>query len=253
MTQKGETFVGREAELKQIFEALKNGKHILLFGEKGCGKTALANEFVKQVSQKNPKTKILFSTASASLKDTCIELIGCLYRQGLLVKIPKILQTFDSALPWEKVQWQYAKLRTTVLRNLVLNNIRAQKNVVILDHLGKLKLKYFVFLDNLRDCAKLFLIVRSPQKEEVGRLWMMLWGFEKVEVKSFNPDETKRLASHWLDRMPENSKWVREILRVSHGNPGILHGLCDEIRKQNTSIGTVMNVKIANHYCPVIS
>lgn len=94
MIQKGEIFVGREPELKTMFEALAKGKHILILGGKGCGKTALAREFMRK-AQTNLRSKVLLSNQSASLKDTCLELVGSLYGLRMLTKVPKGIKELD--------------------------------------------------------------------------------------------------------------------------------------------------------------
>lgn len=79
---------------------------------------------------------------------------------------------------------------------------------------------------------------------------MMLWGFEKIEVGPLALDETKRLASYCLGGMNrdtmENNKWFRETVRLSGGNPEVLRGLCDEIRKQNLNAKGEIHVRLAN-------
>jgi len=120
----------------------------------------------------------------------------------------------------------------------------------VLDHLGKVKSKFFFFLDSLRDQAKLILIARGVQKKETGQLWMMLWGFEQIKVEPLTSDEAKRLAAHWLGGASvdtaDQKKWYREAVRLSGGNPEILRGLCDEIRKQSLEKRGEIHVRLAN-------
>lgn len=250
MIQREEIFVGREQELKRMFDALAQGKHLLILGEKGCGKTALAKEFIRQ-AQAGHKGKILLSNRSHSLKDTCLELAGSLYSQGMLTKVPKGIKELDPGIPWEKAERYFSTLKTSVLKNMIFNNIREPGElIIVLDHLGKMKLKFFMFLDSLRDHARLILIARSAQKKETGRLWMMLWGFEKIELKPLTHDETTRLARHWLGEVSkgpvENNKWFREAVRISRGNPEALRGLCDEIRRQKLTAKGEVHVRLAN-------
>jgi len=249
MIQKQSVFVGREQELKSISEALKHKKNILLLAEKGSGKTALIAQFIKQTSQQNPDQKVLLSSQSASLKNTCFALVECLYRSHHLSEIPKEIKPLESSQPWEKVDSHFASLRTTVLKNLFLNNLRSvKKPIVILDHLGKIKLKFFAFLDSLRDDARLILVARTAQKAAMGRLWMMLWGFETIELQPLTHHETSRLALHWLEEVVEPHERDRcrpELVRLARGNPGVLRDLCEQIRKQSLDKGEI-HVRIAN-------
>jgi len=151
-------------------------------------------------------------------------------------------------VPWEKACRYFSRLRTGILKNLVFNNIRGFKNLtIVLDHLGKMKPKFFIFLDSLRDHARLILIARTAQKKETGRLWMMLWGFEKIELPPLKAEEAKKLASYWLHGMEFGAtgytRWVHDVIRISHGNPGVLSGICEEIRKKVPTPTTPIHVR----------
>jgi len=238
-------FVGRKHELKAILGSLKRGKHSLLFGEKGCGKTALIHEVMKRSSVRISSKKILFSDQSVSLKDTCLSLARCLYHQRMISRLPREFEPLDFNMPWEKIKPKFERLKTTPLKNLILNNLRNQNCIIVLDHLGKLKLKFFLFLDNLRDAAHLVLVVRSNTKKEIGKLWMLLWGFEKIELKALPLHEANQLIAYCLDGIegvPE--KVVRRIASISHGNPAVIKALCQQIHKQH-DLKTSFNVELA--------
>lgn len=251
MISGAEFFVGRKQELRRISSAFEDGKHVLLFGEEGCGKTALAREFARQMVKANPWQHVFVSSQSVSLKDTCLELAESLHRLSLFVEVPESLSWLKQGLSWEKTKVEFRKLPVVPLKNLILANIKKDQNcVIVFDQLGKIKLRLFRFLDSLRDDAKFILITRSVKKEEMGRLWMLLWKFEKIEIKLLSFDETKQLASHWLEGVDfetsEEDKRSHEIFRASHGNPGILRGLCEQIRKQHTNSNVKTNVHLAD-------
>jgi len=246
MVQKQVIFVGREQELKRICDALKDKKHVLILGEEGLGKTALVNEFIIRALQLNPKQKILLSRQSTSLKNTCIELVECLYRFHHLYKLPKEMKSLEFYQSGGISRTRFAKLRTVVLKNLFLNSSHSIKNlIVVLDHLGKIKSKFFSFLENLRDHAQLILIARTARKEEIGRFWVMLSDFARVELQPFSRMEANHLATHWLDGIEIDGEQLHDVIRIANGNPKILQDICREIRKQSFE-SKIINVRIAN-------
>lgn len=241
-----DVFIGRKQELKAIFRSLESKKHVLLFGEKGCGKSALIHEWMKRSIEGGAKKKILISDRSASLKDACLALARCLYDQRVLSKLPRGFERFDFNVPWEKAQLHFEQLKTTVLKNLILKNLRDQDCVIVLDHLGKLKLKFFLFLDNLRDSVRLVLVVRSPAKKEMGRLWMLLWGFEKIELKPLSSHEANQLVLNCLDGLEEvPEKVLKRIVSICQGNPAIIKTLCQQLHKQH-GLKMGFNVEMAD-------
>ncbi|MBN1870573.1 MAG: ATP-binding protein [Candidatus Omnitrophica bacterium] len=253
MVRENDTLIGREQELKRIHAAVRRGTNVLIWGEKGSGKTAFLHEFMKQQNVLQARAGVmLVSTQCASFKDTCLALLGCLFERDLLVKVPKETKILNSDLPWAEVQTHFSRLRATVLKNLVLSNLCGIKNLtVVLDHVGKIKLKFYLLLDALRDYGRLILVTRSEKRQDAGRLWMLLWGFEKIEIKPLTPYETKRLARIWLEGInpggPDSEKWFDELARRSHGNPRILRGLCEAVctRMMQTKANTA-NLRLAN-------
>jgi len=246
VTQDTEIFVNRESEMEKVTEAFRDGKHILVYGEPGCGKTAFANEFIRRLCLSNLGHRVVVCNRCLSFKDTCLELIECLYRMGSLDKLPHMLAGLSHDLPWQKMQPHFAALGVIDLKNLALRNIYHKNLVIVFDHFGKIERKFFHFLDGVRDHARLFLVARGTQKKEMGRLWMLLWGFERIELKLLSHQDMSRLAAYWLrgveKGLSENDKWFQEVLRVSQGNPKILYDLCDQIHNQHLA---AVNVQIA--------
>jgi len=245
MEQSREIFVGRKKELNAILQALQSEKHVILLGEQGIGKTALANELMKRLFVSSPKRVVLYCPQSVSLKDTCVELLGSLWRLKCIKKRPVNLRPLSTELPWEKAKAHFQKLRVTVLKNLFLANIVGEKYFLVFDHLAKIKLKFFLFLDDLRDVAQLVLITRKRDKESAGRLWMLLWKYEKITIGPLSVDESKKLIAMTCRRPLANREYC-EILRISRHNPGILARLCSRLSQQQPVAGSVKNVKMAS-------
>ena len=133
---------------------------------------------------------------------------------------------------------------------MVLANAQGRDLVFVFDCLPKLKRKFYLFLENLKDCARLVIIPQNGTKNEMGRLWMVLWGFHQIDLKPLKNHDMKRLLMSWFVKHPglegDNSTWIDEMVRAAHGNPGILRALIDEVMKQGDRHGAPKNIHLAD-------
>jgi energy-coupling factor transporter ATP-binding protein EcfA2 len=240
--------IGRDQELKELLEAFQESKHILILGGNGVGKTTLVESFAQEITKTSPHRKFVFCSADKGFKDVCLSLLDQLGDLGYLEKVPEPLRKSLSSKG--NPAQLFSKQSVTILKNIVLANAQGRGLVFVFDRLPKLKRKFYLFLENLKDCARLVIIPQNGTKNEMGRLWMVLWGFHQINLKPLKTHDMKRLLIGWIAEHPglggDNSVWIDEMVRAAHGNPGILRALTDEVVKQGDCHGAPKNVHLAD-------
>lgn len=259
--------VGRSAELQALVRNLHRGRHTLITGAKGIGKTRLMEEAVSlfqgrrgrkdlsdpQVSRpgrpgghltvrvKTGEYLIMFIIRSSPMGDCLKEMILQLHAAGCL--------RLDDSGPVQE-SWPIVKKRLTGLGSVRLQEIivesidaAAKPLLIFFDSLDRISPSVQIFLENLLGAAVVCgAAVQMKEAFHFKKIWS---SFVPIELGPLTPGGSVRLIHHCLEtyriRVIDRDLYTREILKSTNGNPFLIknaiwhgsrevHVTSDEIR-----------------------
>jgi predicted ATPase len=223
MTVNEEIFVGREQELERVKRLMTQKRNIVVFGQKGVGKSALVSRIVREM---NPES-LLYSSESGQFKQTLLNLIS---HRG------EVTRTFGES--------SILALKKTAYKLLDQNPA-----YVILDHVGWVEPKYYGFLGYIIERnVPLMVVGRATERKEVGHLWLAMYEFEKIQIRNLEREATHELVRRWLSFLKldavDADKFAVKVARISRGNPEIITDLCLLARHAKYRSGGHLDVKL---------
>ena len=208
-------FVGRGPLLRRLGAMYRAGKHVLLVGPAGVGKSLI----VDQLARSFP---LLRAPRSGCLGDFLADVEP---QAGLApaddLKLAARVHRFAAEVP-------------KAGRTLVLDNVRRVPPRVA--HLIRVML--------IRQ--PVWLVVRSTAPLDLGHVWPYLFMFQRVDVPPFTPDETRAFLSV-VEFERDRDELLRAALRLHRlaaGHPGTLAALVAEVRCRAYDLRTTEGLRL---------
>jgi len=201
--------IGRDKEVTIIRDYMRQRKHLIIFGEKGVGKTAI----IKQIISERSTNNILYSQNSRTLKEALVNLVFsgrtfCDYAQNI------------------------AQKNILALRKLFYKILDKNPQYIVFDHLAKAGPKYYSFLEYIvaQRQIPLLIVSRSLRKEDIGHLGMILYDFAKIEISDLDGGAAASLTEYFIVHLgidvAGKAEFKKDIFHYSGGNPKIIKELC---------------------------
>jgi hypothetical protein len=236
-----QAFFGREEEFYELLSNLQSGRHTLLVGERGIGKSRLMLEARKVLSGRkrridcsprmisqlqgklvlpvNPDQYHIIALEHASPPgDVVKEIAEQLYRHGNL-KIP----VEGESDGWAAVRKLLAGPGGAKLRPAILEGIaRSQRPYLLFfDSLDRLSPGQHALFESLMSIAVVCAAVTQIKTQLVfKRIWT---SFATIELEALPESACLLLIDHCLDTYPirviDRELYRREVLKAANGNP----------------------------------
>jgi hypothetical protein len=200
-------FFGRKREIDELLTFHALGKHVLIVGPAGIGKTALLRE-VRQYSH------FLVCEETSSLRRIC----DSLERQ---------------------LGWAHPKLNLIERKNRLLGYLIRRGEPVTFDHVSRIAPRIARFIAHLGDQIPIWIACRSDKPEEIGHIWPQLYKFTRVEISPLTGVETRALVAEAIAQgniQGDARKHVDKLHQMSGGNPQILDELLMELATREYTI-----------------
>jgi hypothetical protein len=188
-------FVGRGREIARLCQLHQQRKHVLIFGPKGVGKSAL-------VAHLHDSLGLRVCPTSERLSEICEAL-----ERG-----------FDL---------EAGDLHIVQRKNRLLKLLKGKKRAVVFDGASWTTPKLSSFIENVTERVPVWLCARSEHSWDIGHIWPLLVRFERVELRSFHLHETRLLVETAVQRrfVPQDAlDAVAHLHRLAYGLP---QTLCD--------------------------
>ena len=199
--------IGRESERQRLEENAARGRHTLLVGPIGIGKSHL----LRVVAGALPRA--LRVDHVRPLRMSLLALCQALHAAGALT-----VPGFDvAALAWPDCARKLARLNVRELTELVMAGLHGREYVVILDQLEGATPSMASTLEHLLEEAVVLGATRQL-RPGLQKLW---WAFERVDLPPFGRDEARRLL--WSVAEPHEvadpTMFEAKVLAQAGGNP----------------------------------
>ena len=269
-------FFGRNEELYQLVRNLQRGRHTLIMGEKGIGKTRLMLEakwifsgrirridFSPDVMTRvrgqigvrvNPKQyKIIFIEHTSPLGDCLREMAELLFHSGDL-RIGGDGEQSD----WSSVKKRFTALGNNRMQSTLFEAISHAETpfLIFFDSMDQISPAQQPFIEGLLNIS---VICTTAVRMKESMLFKNLWAsFGKIQLEPLPETVSMQLIDYFLGSYPlhiiDHDLYRREILKSSNGNPFhiknmLWHGSrekyvnSDEIRKlRQTEEGQYFNM-----------
>jgi hypothetical protein len=208
-------FFGREKEIEQLRSLYALGKHVLIVGPAGIGKTAL----LRQIRQQLP---LLICEDTSSLRRIC----DSMERQ---------------------VGWTHYKLNVIERKNRLLAYLERRGEPIAFDHVVHTPPRVARFIALLAEKIPIWIACRSDRAHEIGHVWEHLYKFMRLEITPFTAEDTRQFILEAIAEgniQPDAQSHLHELYRMSEGNPRILEELFMELASREYKMDGVCGLNL---------
>ncbi len=215
--------IGRDKEKAEIVDAVSNMKNLFVFGPGGVGKTFI----IKNVLEVADGMGCLYSENCSTIKTSLAGFLKSDYDPTFL-SCQNILS----------------------LRKLFYKKVHKKRPYLVFDHIGRVGPKFFSYLENLLDEHPVLIMARGSDSGEIGDLSMLLFSFDKLQVRNLNRNRTYELITHFIDNfglvIDHVDRFRKEVFRLSCGNPSSIREICQYAKKAEYKIGDEIKLSLLN-------
>ena len=235
------TFFGRTEELYQLVRNLQRGRHTLIIGDKGIGKSRLMSEakwilsgrtkridFSSNIVTRlrghlgiriNPgQYKILFIEHSSPPGDCIKEITEKLYYNGDLH-----IDLDEERSDWQTMKKHLSGFGNIRLQSVIFEGISRSENsyLIFFDELDRISPGQQKFIETLLNIA---VICTAVVKMKENFLFKRIWAsFSRINLEPLPEQACFQLINYFLQNYPlhtaDSNLYRREILKASNGNP----------------------------------
>ncbi len=198
--------IGREAELQRLQENVAKGRHTLLVGKVGLGKSHL----LRVLDRELPRS--IYLEQVRPLRLSLLSLCQPLHARGELA-----LPGLPADTPWAEVSKKLARLNIRELTDVMAQSLQGRSSVLILDQLEGLTPSMAPTVERLLGAA-LILGATSQIKPSLQKIW---WAFDRIDLPPLTREEARQLL--WtladVDQISDPTMFEARVLAQANGNP----------------------------------
>ena len=222
--------IGRDDLVEKIAHEARKGRHLLLTGPVGIGKSAVLEAALDRLLPR--QRRIVIQVSEHQAKGQFLEIVRGLLESGLLkpsaLELDLGLDALDpAALEWAKLRRSVNRLSIRDLTAAIVPVLHAQKNRVLIavDDLTAVTPTLVAFWLAILDAAQL-IACASAKRPNVAKLW---WKLAEIEIPPLAPDSARALAQTYLQQtgtlVESPPLFVAHVVQQANGNPQALADL----------------------------
>ena len=229
--------IGREALVEQIAREARKGRHLLLTGPVGIGKSAVLEAAIERLLLR--QNRIVIHVGEHQAKGQFLEMARGLLESGLLkpsaLELDAGLDAVDpAALEWVKIKRQVTRLSIRDLCAVIVPVLHEQRGQVLIavDDLTQVTPTLVAFWLAVCDAAQI-IACASARKPNVAKLW---WKLAEIEIPSLTPDSARAIAQSYLQQtgtlVESPQLFIAHLVQQANGNPQALADLLADASKE---------------------
>ena len=229
--------IGRDDFVARVTREARKGRHILLTGPVGVGKSAVLDAVIDRLIVRSDLVVLHVNEHQA--KGQFLEIARGLLESGLLK--PSALELNDeldeldpSAIQWLKIKRQAGRLSIRDLTAVIVPVLHANKGRVLIavDDLTGVTPTLVAFWLAVCDAAQLISCANEKRKN-VAKLW---WKMTEIEVPPLSPESARALAQEYMTEtwmlVESPPLCVGHVVQQANGNPQALADLLADSSKE---------------------
>ncbi len=228
--------VGRAALVGDLVAEIKKGKHVILTGPVGIGKSAVLKAALDSVGD---QVELLIRLYDHQAKGQFIEMARQMLALGLLTAQELDLPVKFHELPSAQIDWKDVKSQVNrmSMRDLTQAIIPAlarsgSKPVIAVDDLTSLTPTQMAFWLAIFDHAQV-IGCASEKKARVRKLW---WKMKEIAVKPLPPDVIRDIVKKYIAAkgvlIESPDLYISHVVKQSGGVPQAIYDMLEESGKE---------------------
>jgi len=228
--------VGRDEVIKAIVAEINKGKHVILTGPTGVGKSAVLRAALEKIGYKQD---VLIRLHDHQAKGQFVEMARQMLTLGLINAAALGLPSKFHEQPLEEFDW--GEVRNQVnrmsIRDLTQAMIPAlansvEKAVIAVDDITSLTPTQMMFWLAIFDHAQV-VGCASEKKERVKKLW---WKMKEIEVKPLGKDAVREIVNKYITAkgilIESRELYINHVIKQAGGIPQAINDMLDESSKE---------------------
>jgi energy-coupling factor transporter ATP-binding protein EcfA2 len=228
--------IGRDELVTDLAAEIRKGKHVILTGPVGIGKSAVLKTALEAVGG---KLELLIRLHDHQAKGQFVDMARQMLALGLIGPKELDLPAEFHNTPPAQIDWQAIKNRVNrmSMRDLTQAIIPAlarsdSKPVIAVDDLTSLTPTQMAFWLAIFDHAQV-IGCASEKKARVRKLW---WKMKEIPVRPLPPDVIRAIVRKYIEAkgvlIESPDLYISHVVKQSGGVPQAIHDMLDESGKE---------------------
>lgn len=229
--------IGRDDVVETVAREARKGRHLLLTGPVGIGKSAVLEAVIDRLLLRQQRVVIHVSEHQA--KGQFLELARGLLESGLLkpsaLELDERLDALDpAALEWVKLKRQVNRISIRDLCAVIIPALHAHPGRVLIavEDLTAVTPTLVAFWLAILDAAQL-IACASVKKPNVAKLW---WKLAEIEIPPLAPEHARAIAQTYLQQtgmlVESPPLFIAHLVQQANGNPQALADVLADSSKE---------------------
>ena len=228
--------LGREEVVDNLVAEIKKGKHVILTGPIGIGKSAVLWAALERVGK---QIDWLIMLRDHQAKGQFVDMARQMLALGLISAEELDLPVKFHGVPSSKIDWREVKsqINRASMRDLTQAIIPAlaraeRKPLIAVDDLTTLTPTQMAFWLAIFDHAQI-IGCASEKKSRIRKLW---WKMKEIEIKPLPPEVIRAVVKSYIQAkgilIESPDLYISHIVKQSGGVPQAIHDMLDESGKE---------------------
>lgn len=228
--------IGRDGTVEELVTEVKKGKHVILTGPVGIGKSAVLKAALDRIGAKVP---LLIRLHDHQAKGQFVDLARQMLALDLLsakeLELPaKFHETPGSEIDWKEVKSQVNRMSMRDLTQAIIPALaKAEaKPVIAVDDLTTLTPTQMAFWLAIFEHAQV-IGCASEKKARVRKLW---WKMREIAIKPLPPEAVREVVKRYIETngvlIESPDLYISHVVKQSGGVPQAIYDMLDESGKE---------------------
>ncbi len=228
--------IGRDELVADLVAEIRKGKHVILTGPVGIGKSAVLRAALEQVKD---KIELLIKLHDHQAKGQFVDIARQMLALGLMtakeLDLPvKFHELAPAHIDWKEVKCQVNRMSMRDLTQAIIPALARSehKPVIAVDDLTSLTPTQMAFWLAIFDHAQV-IGCASEKKARVRKLW---WKMKEIAVKPLPPDVIREIVRKYIAAkgvlIESPDLYISHVVKQSGGVPQAIVDMLDESGKE---------------------